>query len=490
MMKGHPGAGWMNGNTCSSTRFVCVKDKSGSNPSNRVVPRECLSSLFVDRGFFDPIKTVEFYYFMGVMEMLAKAPKGTRDILPDEIHKWYYVEGKFREIANRFGYKEIRIPVFEHTELFERGVGDTTDIVQKEMYTFNDKGGRSITLRPEGTAGVVRSYIQNGMSSWAQPVKLFYDITAYRYENVQKGRYREFHQFGVELFGAAHPGADVEVISLLHLFFKELGIKNLALNINSIGCPTCREKYNQKLKEFLGTKLDNLCHTCKERYDRNPMRILDCKDDSCKQMVVNAPALLDHICEDCAKHFERVKSKLTAMDIPFSIDKGIVRGLDYYTRTVFEFVSENIGSQGTVCGGGRYDGLIEACGGTPTPGIGFGLGVERLLLEMDNQKIEIPAPKSPDIFIGFVGEQAEDLAESLTLKLRAAGISCDKDIMARSVRAQMKYANKINSRFIIILGDNEVESGKVELKDMTTGETKDINIDTIVDRLLKYKIGN
>ncbi len=421
--------------------------------------------------------------------MLTKAPKGTRDILPEEIYKWYFVEEKFREICHQFGYHEIRIPVFEHTELFQRGVGDTTDIVQKEMYTFDDKGGRSITLRPEGTAGVVRSYIENGMASLPQPVKLFYNITAYRYENVQKGRYREFHQFGVELFGAAEPSADVEVISLLHLFFTRLGIKNLALNLNSIGCPTCRAAYNEKLKEYLRPKLDKLCHTCKERYDRNPMRIIDCKEDSCKQELTDAPALLDYICDDCAKHFEKLKEKLTAMGISFSIDKGIVRGLDYYTRTVFEFVSKNIGTQGTVCGGGRYDGLIEACGGNPSPGIGFGLGIERLLLEMDSQGIVIPPPDSPDIFIGVIGEKAEQFSEGLALKLRSAGISCHKDIMGRSVKAQMKFANKLNARFAVILGDSEVESGKVELKNMTTGEGRDIHIDTLLDRLLKSKQG-
>jgi len=419
--------------------------------------------------------------------MLIKAPKGTRDILPDEIYKWYYVEEKFREIAGRFNYKEIRIPVFEHTELFQRGVGDTTDIVQKEMYTFDDKGGRSITLRPEGTAGVVRSYIQNGMSSWPQPVKLFYNITAYRYENVQKGRYREFHQLGVELFGSADPGADAEVISLLHLYLKELGIKNIKLNINSIGCPTCREKYNKILKEYLAARLNNLCETCRDRYNRNPMRILDCKEERCKSELTDAPALLDYICEDCAEHFEKVKDKLSAMNIPFSIDKGIVRGLDYYTRTVFEFVSKNIGSQGTVCGGGRYDGLIESVGGSPTPGIGFALGIERLLLEMDSQGINVPLPPSPDIFVGVIGDKANLFAENLALKLRAGGITCHKDIMERSVSAQMKYANKLNARFVVIIGDNEVESGKVELKDMSTGETRMINIDTLQDRLKKFK---
>jgi len=421
--------------------------------------------------------------------MLTKAPKGTRDILPDEIHKWYFVEEKFREICHQFGYREIRIPVFEHTELFQRGVGDTTDIVQKEMYTFDDKGGRSISLRPEGTAGVVRSYIENGMASWPQPVKMFYNITAYRYENVQKGRYREFHQFGVELFGAADPSADVEVITLLDLYFKRLGIKNLSLNLNSIGCPSCRAAYNERLREYLKPRLGKLCQTCNERFERNPMRILDCKVETCRHELTDAPALLDYICDDCAKHFEKVQEKLTGMGIAFSIDKGIVRGLDYYTRTVFEFVSKNIGTQGTVCGGGRYDGLIEACGGNPTPGIGFGLGIERLLLEMDNQGIVVPPPDAPDIFIGVIGEKAEQYSEVLALKLRSAGLSCHKDIMGRSVKAQMKFANKINARFAVILGDSEVESGKVELKNMATGDGRDIHIDTLLDRLLKARQG-
>lgn len=419
--------------------------------------------------------------------MLTKAPKGTRDILPNEVYKWYFVQEKFREIAGRFGFKEIRIPVFEHTELFQRGVGDTTDIVQKEMYTFNDKGGRSITLRPEGTAGVVRSYIENGMASWPQPVKLFYDITAYRYENVQKGRYREFHQFGCELFGSSDPGADAEIISLLHLYFTTLGIKNLSLNLNSLGCPKCRAEYNEELKAYLGARLGRLCETCAGRFERNPMRILDCKEESCRAELADAPALIDWLCDDCAVHFEYVKKKLNAMEIPFAIDKWIVRGLDYYTRTVFEFVSQNIGSQGTVCGGGRYDGLVETCGGSPTPGIGFGLGIERLLLEMESQGITIPEPDPPDIYIGVVGDKAGDFSEKLALKLRAAGLTCYKDIMGRSVKAQMKYADKLGAKYVVMLGDNEVESGKAGLKNMETGEEKSIHIDTLIDRLLKYK---
>ncbi len=419
--------------------------------------------------------------------MPIQAPKGTRDILPEDIKQWSFVEKEFALVCEKFGYKEIRLPVFEYTELFQRGVGDTTDVVQKEMYTFEDKGGRSITLRPEGTAGVVRSYIEHGMSSLPQPVKLFYQITAYRYENVQKGRYREFHQFGVELLGAADPAADVEVISILSLFFNRLGIKNLKLNINSIGCPKCRSAYNELLKSYLADKIGDMCDTCKTRYERNPMRIIDCKEESCKKHLIDAPALLDHICDDCREHFNMVTQKLEAIDINYDIDKNIVRGLDYYTRTVFEFVSENIGTQGTVCGGGRYDGLVEACGGAPTPGIGFALGVERLLLEMNSQMIEFPMPEAPDIYIGAIGEKAGPVSEKLAWQLRSNNIYCIKDIMGRSVKAQMKYADKLGVRYSLILGDNEIESNKAQLKDMKTGEVKDISLDTLIDRLVKNK---
>jgi histidyl-tRNA synthetase len=419
--------------------------------------------------------------------MLIQAPKGTQDILPDEIHEWYFVEEKFAEICRRFGYREIRIPVFEHTELFQRGVGETTDIVRKEMYTFQDKGGRSVTLRPEGTAGVVRSYIENGMSSMPQPVKLFYNVTAYRYERMQKGRYREFHQLGVELFGAGEPSADVEVISLLSLYFKCLGIENLTLNLNSIGCPECRGRYNELLKDFLKDRIGGMCETCGERYGRNPMRILDCKEERCRALMAGAPMLLDHVCDDCRKHFEEVTRMLDAVGIEYQIDKGIVRGLDYYNKTVFEFVSHNIGTQGTVCGGGRYDGLIETCGGPPTPGIGFALGVERLLLEMKSQGIGIPTAPPPDIYIGSIGESAGIECDKLAWKLRMNGISCIKDIMGRSVKAQMKYADKLGVRFSLIIGDAEVESNKACLKDMRTGESKDISLDTLIDRLVKEK---
>jgi len=404
--------------------------------------------------------------------MQIQAPKGTKDILQSEVYRWQYVEKIFYKICKDFGYNEIRIPVFEHTELFQRGVGDTTDIVQKEMYTFIDKGGRSITLRPEGTAGVVRSYIENGMSSLPQPVKLFYNITAYRYENVQKGRYREFHQFGVEAFGSAYSDVDVEVISLLELLFKKLGIKHIKLNINSIGCPICRKEYNSKLKEHLLPILDSLCETCKTRYDRNPLRIIDCKEDKCKELTKNAPALLDSLCDECINHFESLKIGLDNLGIIYNVDKSIVRGLDYYTKTVFEFVSDSIGAQGTVCGGGRYDGLIEECGGTSTPGIGFGLGIERLLLQIDSEEIIVSEKKVMDIFIATIGDNASKYAARLVNRLRTKGISAEKDLMKKSLKAQMKYADKLGVMYTIVLGDDEINNGKANIKNMKNGEQR------------------
>lgn len=415
--------------------------------------------------------------------MLTQAPKGTRDILPSEIHKWQYIEKEIAKLCNDFGYKEIRIPVFEHTELFQRGVGDTTDIVQKEMYTFLDKGDRSITLRPEGTAGVVRSYIENGMASLPQPVKLYYNITAYRYENVQKGRYREFHQFGIEAFGAAGPSIDVEIISMMRLFFDRLGINQISLNINSIGCPDCRAEYNKKLMDYLRPNLDKLCETCNTRFERNPLRIIDCKESSCKKITAEAPALIENLCDDCRDHFEGLKSGLENLGIDYNVDKNIVRGLDYYTKTVFEFVSNNIGAQGTVCGGGRYDGLIEACGGKPVPGIGFAIGLERLLMVMENQGIEIAERKGLDIFIAAIGDKANMYAEKKVYELRREGLSAQKDLMDKSLKAQMKYADKLGAKYSIVLGDNEIESGKAVLKNMETGDQKEISLDTLISRL-------
>lgn len=414
---------------------------------------------------------------------MIQAPKGTRDILPSEIHRWQFVEKAFKKLCDSFGYKEIRIPVFEHTELFQRGVGDTTDVVQKEMYTFQDKGGRSITLRPEGTAGVVRSYIENGMSSLPQPIKLCYDITAYRYENVQKGRYREFHQFGVEAFGAAGPAIDVEIISILYMFFERLGLKKTGLNINSIGCPKCRSVYHEKLKEYFGPHLSELCGNCKERFERNPLRLLDCKETGCKRLVAGAPSLQDYLCDDCRAHFEGLREGLDNLGIEYKVDPGIVRGLDYYTRTVFEFISENVGTQGTICGGGRYDGLVETCGGVPTPGIGFALGVERLMMELDSQGIMIEDPPAMDLYIATMGQKASDFAQQLVYKLRSCNVGAETDLMARSLKAQMKYADKKGFCYTIVIGDDEIDSGKGVLKDMRTGEQKDVSLDSIFDRL-------
>lgn len=415
--------------------------------------------------------------------MLTQAPKGTRDILPVEIYKWHYIEKVIAKLCRNFGYKEIRIPVFEHTELFQRGVGDTTDIVQKEMYTFPDKAGRSISLRPEGTAGVVRSYVEHGMASLPQPIKLYYNLSAYRYENVQKGRYREFHQFGVEAFGAPGPSIDVEIISILALLFERLGLKRVNLNINSIGCPKCRGIYNEKLKEYFRPSLQSLCDNCKNRFDKNPLRIIDCKEEKCKVMTAGAPALLDNLCGECLAHFEGLRDGLENLGISYNVDKNIVRGLDYYTKTVFEFVSTNVGTQGTICGGGRYDGLVETCGGAPTPGIGYGLGIERLLLEMESQGIEIPEPAPMDIYIATIGEKAERFAQQLVYKLRNLGVSADKDQMGRSLKAQMKYADKMGINFIVVLGDDEIDNNKAVLKNMKTGEQKDISVDSIIDRM-------
>ena len=373
--------------------------------------------------------------------------------------------------------------MFEHTELFQRGVGETTDVVQKEMYTFLDKAGRSITLRPEGTAGVVRSYIENGMASLPQPVRLYYNITAYRYENVQKGRYREFRQFGVEAFGSSSPSVDVEIISMLRLLLDRLGITQISLNINSIGCPICRKEYNRLLIDHLRPHLNGMCDTCKTRFEKNPLRIIDCKEENCRKITADAPALIDHICEECKLHFEELKGGLDNLEIDYCVDKRIVRGLDYYTKTVFEFVSDDIGTQGTVCGGGRYDGLVEACGGKPTHGIGFAVGMERLLMVMENQGIRISPPEGIDIFIAAVGDRAHRYAEKKVYELRREYLSAQKDLMGRSLKAQMKHANRLKARYSIVLGDKEIESGKAVLRSMESGEEKEISLGTLTDRL-------
>lgn len=412
---------------------------------------------------------------------MIQKPKGTKDILPDEVYKWQYIESKIKDIFENAGMKEIRVPVFEHTELFSRGVGETTDVVQKEMYTFEDKGGRSITLRPEGTAGVVRSYIENGMASQPTPIKLWYEMAMYRYENVQKGRLREFRQIGTEVFGTSSYLADVECIMLGVKIFKELNIPNIKLNLNSIGCPECRRKYQEALREFIRPNLEKYCDTCKTRFEKNPMRILDCKEKKCKEMNQGAPIILDYLCDDCREHFDKVKKMLTDLGVDFEIDAGIVRGLDYYTRTVFEFVSEDDGL--TVLGGGRYDGLVKEVGGQDTPAVGFAMGVERLLEVFERYNKDVIKPKVMDLYVANIGEKANEFATELVLKLRDKGVFVEKDICERSLKAQFKYADKNNAKFVLTLGDDEVETKKAKIKNMQSGE--EIEVELNADEIVK-----
>ena len=415
--------------------------------------------------------------------MRYAAQKGTKDILPAEIYRWHKAERVFAGVCHDFGYEEIRIPTFEQTDLFQRGVGDTTDVVTKEMYTFNDKGGRSITLRPEGTAGVVRSYIENGMASLPSPVRMFYNITAFRYEKMQKGRMREFHQFGLEAFGSEGPSIDAEIISVVDIFFRKMGIKNIALHINSIGCPVCRNKYNEMLKDYFRPHVDTMCEDCRARFEKNPLRMIDCKIDGEKDVVRNAPRLIDHLCDDCRAHFEGLKSRLDAVGIKYEIDPNIVRGLDYYTRTVFEFVSENVGTQGTICGGGRYDGLVENCGGAPTPGIGFAMGVERFLLEAEAQGISFEENDSVKIYLAGMSDAANTKIAKICYDLRLNGIGCETDLMNRSFKAQMKYAGKSGIPYLAVIGDDELASGQVNIKKMEDGTVTPVELDKIADFL-------
>lgn len=414
------------------------------------------------------------------MALITKAIKGTKDVLPSEVYKNQYIESTCLTVAENFGYKEMRTPVFEHTELFQRGVGDTTDVVQKEMYTFDDKGGRSITLRPEGTAGAARSFLENGLSNEALPQKICYLTSCYRYEKPQAGRLREFHQFGIECFGAISPLADAEMIALAKQIFDELGVKDLHLELNSIGCPTCRAEYHKALKEYFASRVDELCDTCRDRLDRNPMRILDCKSPVCSEIAKDAPVVLDYLCDECKEHFEKTKSYLDAMNIEYIVNPQIVRGLDYYTKTVFEFVADSIGAQGTVCGGGRYDGLIEELGGQHTPSLGFGMGLERLQLVMEAQGCEFPEPSRPDLFIVAMGDKATLKAVEIAKDMRDEGYSVVYDLNGRSLRAQMKYADKINAKYNVVIGDNEVDTKSAVLKDMATGEQSNISLETFV----------
>ncbi len=415
---------------------------------------------------------------------MINIPKGTKDVLPSDSYKWQYVEKVARDLAGLFNAKEIRTPTFEHTELFARGVGDTTDIVTKEMYTFLDKGNRSITLKPEGTAGTGRAFIENGLIGGALPAKMFYITPAFRYERPQAGRLREFHQFGLETFGASGADADAETIMLADSLLKKLGLK-VKLYINSIGCPTCRAKYNQALKDFFGSHLEELCFDCKARYEKNPLRLLDCKEETCKNINADAPSILDYLCDDCSAHFETLKEYLALAGIAYEINPRIVRGLDYYTRTVFEFVSDNIGAQGTVCGGGRYDGLIKQLGGNDCPAVGFAVGIERLLMVMEATGVEIPKPAPVKVYLAGMNEESRKQAFAIACKLRENGVLAETDHMNRSIKAQFKYADKLGAEYVAVIGESELLENAFNVKNMQTGESEKVEFAQAVEYFSK-----
>ncbi|MBQ4505721.1 MAG: histidine--tRNA ligase [Firmicutes bacterium] len=397
--------------------------------------------------------------------MSISIPKGTKDILPADSYKWQWVEERFRQTCSRYGYSEFRTPVFEHTELFQRGIGSTTDVVQKEMYTF-EIAERSLTLKPEGTAGVVRSFIENKLYAGQLPAKYYYITPCYRYEKMQKGRQREFHQFGIELFGSSSMLADTEVIALAYDFLKGCGVDGFVLHINSIGCPECRQEYRKALQDFIRPNLDKLCETSRSRFDTNPMRILDSKDPDDQKYLVGAPRILDYLCDDCRKDFDELQKGLDALGIPYEIDPGIVRGLDYYTKTAFEFVSDKLGAQSTICGGGRYDHLVEEIGGPSVPGVGFGLGIERLLLVLEACGAEIPEPAQCDVFIAAMGSEAQMHSLALAARLRSAGVKVLSDAAGRGLKAQLKYADRSGASWCFVIGGDELEKGTVQLRDM------------------------
>ncbi len=408
------------------------------------------------------------------MALLTKAVRGTGDLLPDQSYKWQAVERLLMETAETYGFREMRTPVFEHTELFQRGVGDTTDVVQKEMYTFEDKGGRSITLRPEGTAGMARAMLEHGLYGGALPIKVSYLTSCYRYEKPQAGRLREFHQFGIEMFGTDSPAADAEVIAVGAAVLSRLDVKGVTLELNSIGCPACRAEYHKALRDYFAAHESELCGTCHERLEKNPMRILDCKSPVCAQVAADAPVMLDYLCGDCKTHFAAVQEHLDAADIKYVLNPRIVRGLDYYTRTVFEFVSAEVGTQGTVCGGGRYDGLIDELGGQHMPSLGFAMGLERLMMILGSQGIELPEPPRCLIYLAGMGEAGQREAFKTASALRTEGFHAECDVVGRSLKAQMKYADKIGARFTVVLGDDELAQQRVKLKNMDTGAVREV----------------
>lgn len=425
------------------------------------------------------------------MGVITKKIKGTEDVLPKDSYRWQFVEDVMRKESAAYGFKEIRTPVFEHTELFARGVGQTTDVVQKEMYTFDTKGGESVTLRPEGTAGAARAVLEHGLVNDSLPIKASYFVSCYRYEKPQAGRLREFHQFGLECYGTQSPVADAELICAAQSIFDRLGIKQLRLEINSIGCPACRAEYHKALKEYFYGYKDELCETCNSRLEKNPMRILDCKSPVCSKIAQGAPKITDYLCDECREHFASVQKYLDAAGVEYTVNPTIVRGLDYYTKTVFEFVTDFIGAQGTVCGGGRYDGLIEELGGKHLPSLGFAMGIERLLMLMDKQGIEIPKPSTCDLYVAVMGESASLKSFEIIKAVRSCGLIAETDVVGRGLRAQMKYADKIGAKFSMVLGDNEIEQGKAVIKNMSSGEQTEIVLDdTFAEKFMVLQLAD
>ncbi len=425
------------------------------------------------------------------MGVITKKIKGTEDVLPKDSYRWQFVEDVMRKESASYGFKEIRTPVFEHTELFARGVGQTTDVVQKEMYTFDTKGGESVTLRPEGTAGAARAVLEHGLVNDSLPIKASYFVSCYRYEKPQAGRLREFHQFGLECYGTQSPVADAELICAAQSIFDRLGIKQLRLEINSIGCPACRAEYHKALKEYFYGYKDELCETCNSRLEKNPMRILDCKSPVCSKIAQGAPKITDYLCDECKEHFASVQKYLDAAGVEYTVNPTIVRGLDYYTKTVFEFVTDFIGAQGTVCGGGRYDGLIEELGGKHLPSLGFAMGIERLLMLMDKQGIEIPKPSTCDLYVAVMGESASLKSFEIIKAVRSCGLIAETDVVGRGLRAQMKYADKIGAKFSMVLGDNEIEQGKAVIKNMSSGEQTEIVLDnTFAEKFMVLQLAD
>ncbi|HLV10400.1 MAG TPA: histidine--tRNA ligase [Halanaerobiales bacterium] len=417
--------------------------------------------------------------------MKIKAPRGTNDILPPLSLQWQYIEALARKILSLYNYQQIRIPIFEYTELFQRGIGETTDIVEKEMYTFSDKSGRSITLRPEGTASVVRAYLENKIYGKAQPVKYYYIGPMFRYERPQAGRYRQFHQLGIEVFGSNDPALDAEVIYLGLNILEELGLNDLEAYVNSIGCLQCRGKYLQKLKEFLNDKQELLCSDCSNRIERNPLRVFDCKNENCSMVINGAPRIIDQLCTKCHLHFQKTRDYLDELQVKYTVDPVLVRGLDYYTNTAFEIKFNKLGAQDTIFAGGRYNGLVKEIGNKSVPGIGFAIGLERLLLTLEEQGIKVPVKESTDLYVITIGERAKKTAFNFVHKLRKAGLKAEIDYLDRSVKAQMKAADRINSLYTIILGDNELKEGNATVRNMKNGEQIEIKLDLLVETMQK-----